>query len=149
MRKLISRVTVLSVLSLAVAGGLALPAGASTHPGAHVTFGAVFKSSTPKAKIIGEGSTATFKPTALSIAEDTSGGECGESTPPVSFTLNNTGTSVAYITFDGTDEGGLAASTKYDICIYGGSAGDTATVGLTNKKGTKTYKSTLTLTFTS
>jgi hypothetical protein len=108
----------------------------------------VFKSSVPKSKIVGQGATAVFKPTALNVTEDTSGGDCAESGAPTSFELVNTGTATAYVTFNGSVLGGLPAGKKGGVCVYGGAAGDQATIGLVNKKDTKTYKSTLTITLT-
>ncbi len=110
----------------------------------HATHG--FPPSYPTSKIKGQGSTAKFKPSALTVAEDTSGGNCAETGAPVSFVLKNTGTASAFVTFNGGPLGKLPAGQTGTVCLYGGAAGDQATVGLSNKKGTVTYNATLTLT---
>ena len=86
------------------------------------------------------------KATALTVAEDTSGGACAESTPPVSFTIKNKGTATAYVTFEGSPAFSLPASETEDICVYGGAAGEQATLGLSDEKDTVNYASTLTIT---
>ncbi len=149
MRKLNNRMLLAAAGGLALAGAMALPAGAATS--AHIVFRATsgsqgFSPSVPTSKIKGQGKTAVFKPSALTVGEDTSGGECGESTPPVSFELKNKGTATAYVTFDGNPVGALPAGRAGTVCLYGGSAGSQATVGLSNATDTKTYKGTLTIT---
>ncbi len=149
---LLNRVALVAAGSIVLAGGAiaAVPAGAAT-PGVHAVVRAVASShivpaTTPSSKIKGEGSTAKYKPTALTVAEDTSGGACAESTPPVSFTIKNKGTATAYVTFEGSPAFSLPASETEDICVYGGAAGEQATLGLSNKKDTVNYASTLTIT---
>ena len=62
----------------------------------------------PKAKIVGEGKTAVYKPTALTMAEDTSGGDCN---PFVSNAkIVNKGSETAYVTFDGSPFGRVAGT---------------------------------------
>jgi hypothetical protein len=149
---LLNRVALVAAGSIALAGGAiaSVPAGAAA-PGVHAVARAaasshVVPATTPSSKIKGQGSTAKYKPTALTVAEDTSGGNCGESTPPVSFTIKNTGTKSAYVTFDGAPGFKLPKGETEDICLYGGTAGDQATLGLSNKADTVTYASTLTIT---
>ncbi len=149
---LLNRVALVAAGSIALAGGAiaSVPAGAAA-PGVHAVARAaasshVVPATTPSSKIKGEGSTAKYKPTALTVAEDTSGGACAESTPPVSFTIKNKGTATAYVTFEGSPAFKLPKGQTEDICLYGGSAGDQATLGLSNKTNTVTYASTLTIT---
>ncbi len=149
---LLNRVALVAAGSIALAGGAiaSVPACAAS-PGLHAVARAaasshVVPATTPSSKIKGQGSTAKYKPTALTVAEDTSGGNCGESTPPVSFTIKNTGTKSAYVTFEGSPAFKLPKGQTEDICLYGGSAGDQATLGLSNKTNTVTYASTLTIT---
>jgi hypothetical protein len=149
MRKLRSRAVLAAAGGIALAGVMSLPAGAATsaHLVAHGASASLrFPAGVPTSKIKGEGKTAVFKPTALTVAEDTSGGNCGESTPPASFELKNTGTATAFLTFDGSPLGSLPAGQAGTVCLFGGSAGAQATIGLSNKKDTKTYAGTLTIT---
>jgi hypothetical protein len=147
-RKLMNRLAIVSLIGLPIAATTAIPAGASTR--AALTFhlqrgnSADAHSDVPKAKIVGEGKTAVYNPTALTVAEDTSGNEC--STGFISMKLKNAGTATAYVTFAGSPAFSLAAAATEDLCFYGGEAGDTAQLGLSNKKDTKTYASTLTIT---
>lgn len=130
-----------------IVGFTALPAGAVPRPANVRVVVESTQSSTPKAKIVGEGKTAVYKPTALSVEEDTSGGDCNDGF--TSFTLKNTGTATAYITIDEQPFFPLSAGSKAGICIDGGQAGESETFGLTNKKDTKDYSSTLEITFSS
>jgi hypothetical protein len=150
MGRLINRVALVAAGSIALAGGVvaAVPAGAASsgvHAAVvHASHG--FPASYPTSKIKGQGSTAKFKPSALTVAEDTSGKNCAEKHAPVSFALANTGKAAAYVTFNGGALGKLPAGKTGTVCLYGGAQGDQATVGLTNKAGTTTYAATLTLT---
>ena len=149
MGRLINRVVLVAAGSIALAGGAvaAVPAGAATGVHARLVQSSHgFPPSYPTSKIKGQGSTAKYKPTALTAAEDTSGGNCTESTPPVSFAIKNTGTKAAYVTFGGTLAGKLPAGDTGTVCVYGGSAGDQLIVGLSNKTGTVNYAATLTVT---
>jgi hypothetical protein len=151
MGRLINRVALVAAGSIALAGGAiaAAPAGAASGGGVHarvVHASHGFPPAYPTSKIKGQGSTAKFKPNALTVAEDLSGGNCAETGAPVSFALKNTGTAAAYVTFNGGPLGKLPAGQTGTVCLYGGAEGDQATVGLTNKKGTVTYAATLTLT---
>jgi hypothetical protein len=69
-----------------------------------------------------------------------------EATPPTSFTIKNKGTAAAFVTFNGTPAFKIPTGVTELICVSGGSAGDTAQLGLSNKKNTKTYAATLTIT---
>jgi hypothetical protein len=100
----------------------------------------------PTSKIKGEGKTAVFRPSALTVGEDTSGSNCQESSPPTSFALKNKGTATAYVTFNGEPVGALPAGKTGTLCLYGGNAGSQATVGLSNQKGTKAFPGTLNVT---
>ncbi len=151
MRKFLNRLAIVSLIGLPIAGAVAtVPASAST--GIHVRFVVTTAArplahplAVPKSKIEGQGKTATFHPTALTVAEDTSGNDCvGDNF--TSFKLKNTGTATAWVTFNGELLGGLPKGETGGICVYNGAAGDQATVGLTNKADTKTYASTLTIT---
>jgi hypothetical protein len=82
----------------------------------------------------------------LTVREDTSGGNRQESSPPASFALKNKGTATAYVTFDGDPVGALPSGQTGTLCLYGGTAGSQATVGLSNQKGTKAFPGTLTVT---
>lgn len=134
---------------LALAGALSLPAGAATsaHLVARGASGSLrFVPGIPTSKIKGEGQTAVYKPSALTVSEDTSGGNCGESTPPASFALKNTGTATAYVTFNGSPLGALPAGQVGTVCVFGGTAGGQATIGLSNKKDRTTFAGTLIIT---
>lgn len=149
MKTLDSRAALAAAAGLALAGVMSLPAGAAT--GGHVvaraaTGSQAFSTAIPSSKIKGEGKTAVFKPSALTVSEDTSGGNCGETNPPTSLTIKNTGTATAFVTFDGSPEFSLPKGEVESICLYGGSKGATATLGLTNKKDTKSYSGELALT---
>jgi ABC-type phosphate transport system substrate-binding protein len=145
--KLVNRLAVVSLIGLPVLAGAtrAAPAGASTA--AHVRIvGASPASSVPKSKIIGQGSTAAYNPTALTVAEDTSGNPCNGDNF-VSFKIKNKGTGTAYLTSGGSPVATLPAGNAVNVCASGFTQGDQTTLRLSNKKGTKTYASTLTLTF--
>jgi hypothetical protein len=151
MGRLINRVALVAAGGIALAGGAvaAVPAGAATAGGVHV--GVVhssqgFSPTSPTSRIKGQGSTAIYKPQALTGAEDSSGGACAESNPPVSFAIKNTGMKAAYVTISGSPFFKLPAGRTEDICVSGGVAGDQATLGLSNKENTVTYPATLTIT---
>jgi hypothetical protein len=152
MGRLINRVAlVVAGGGIALAGGAvaAGPAGAATAGGVHATVvhsSQGFLPTVPTSKIEGQGSTAFFKPPALTVAEDTSGGNCAEPSPPVSFAVKNTGTKAAHVTFEGSPAFKLPAGAKEFVCLYGGGAGASGTFGLTNGKDTVTYAATLTIT---
>ncbi len=152
MGRLINRVALVAAGGgIALAGGAvaAGPAGAATTGGVHATVvhsSQGFLPTFPTSKIKGQGSTAFYKPSALTVAEDTSGGACLETSPPVSFVIKNTGTKAAHVTVSGSPFFKLPAGQAEDICVSGGVAGDQATFGLTNGKGTVTYTATLTIT---
>jgi hypothetical protein len=65
----------------------------------------------------------------------------------VSFTLTNKTKKTLYVTFDGSPFFTQPKKSQEVICFYGGSAGDSATIGLSNSTNTTAYKSTLTITF--
>jgi hypothetical protein len=100
----------------------------------------------PNTNLVGNAAAAKYTPAALKVKEDTSGGNCAESGAPTSFTITNTGTKTAYVTFEGSPVGSLKKGDVGGLCIFGGAKGDTATLGLTNKSGSITYKSVLTIT---
>ena len=88
MRRLNSRVVLAAAGGLALAGAMSVPAGAATsaHLVARGASGSLrFSPGIPTSKIKGEGQTAFYKPSALTVSEDTSGGNCGESNPPAAF----------------------------------------------------------------
>ncbi len=144
MRKLMSRLAIASMIGLPVAAAMTVPAGAAT--GTHVRVVSVSRDAgpqtVPKSKIHGQGSTATYNPTALTVAEDPS----GMCTGFVSFKIRNTGTKNAFITVNGTPFFKLPPASTLAVCASGGSAGDQYTVGLSNKANTVTYASKLTIT---
>jgi hypothetical protein len=152
MGRLIDRVALVAAGGgIALAGGAvaAGPAGAATAGGVHATvvhssqrFSPIF----PTSKIKGQGSTAFYKPSVLTVAEDRTGGACTEASPPVSFVIQNTGTKAAHVTVSGSPFFKLPAGQTEDICVSGGVAGDQATFGLSNAKNTVTYAATLTIT---
>ena len=149
MGRLMNGVALVAAGGFALAGGAlaAAPAGAATGVHARVvqsTHG--FSPTYPTSKIKGQGSTAKYKPSALTAAEDTSGGNCGETSPPPSFAIKNTGTKAAFITFEGSPIGKLPSGQTGTICVYGGGPGATGTFGLSNKKDTVNYAATLTIT---
>lgn len=146
-----NRVAVVSLISIPVIAGAATTAGASTKAGIELSSSGgsaspktTFDFSGPKSKILGSGKTAVFKPTAITMAEDTSGNNC---TPFISEAeLANKGTGTAYVTLDGSPFVTLTAHTHTFICAYGYGAGTEFNVGLSNKKDTKAYSAALTIT---
>jgi hypothetical protein len=102
-----------------------------------------FSPSVPVTKIKGEGKTAVFKPSSLTVSEDTSGGDCADYN---SFVIKNTGTSAAYLTFEGGSVGSIPARQSVGVCLYGNGAGAQLTLNLSNKKNTKTYSGEVTVT---
>ncbi len=149
MRKLNNRAVLAAAGGVALATVMSLPAGAATSPHATVAgaSGSLrFSPTVPTSKIKGQGKTAVFKPKALTVSEDTSGGNCSETNPPTSFELKNTGMSTAFLTFDGGALGSIPAGQAVTVCLFGGTTGSQATIGLSNKKDTKTYAGTLTIT---
>ena len=132
-----------------MAGSMSLPAGAATSAQIVVRGASgsqVFSPTVPTSKIKGEGRTAFFKPSALTAPEDTSGGNCSGTNPPTSFAVKNTGTATAYLTVEGGAFAALLAGRTIDVCMFGSSAGATLTLGLTNKRNTKTFAAILTVT---
>jgi len=105
-----------------------------------------FSPSVPVTKIKGEGKTAVFKPSSLRVSEDTTGGECEESPMFTSFVIKNTGTSTAYLTFDGGTVGSIPARQSAPLCITDQTAGTQLTLNLSNKKNTRTYSGEVTVT---
>ena len=105
-----------------------------------------FSPSAPVTKIKGEGKTAVFKPSSLTVSEDTTGGDCEESSLYVSFVIKNTGTSTAYLAFEGSSVGSIPARQSVPVCITGEGAGAQLTLNLSNKKNTKTYSGEVTAT---
>jgi hypothetical protein len=105
-----------------------------------------FSPSVPVTKIKGQGRTAIFKPSSLTASEDTTGGECEESPMFTSFVIKNTGTSTAFLAFDGTAVGSIRSRQSVPVCIAGQSAGTQLTLNLSNKKTTKTYSGEITVT---
>jgi hypothetical protein len=149
MRKLIKRLVVVSVVGLPVVAGVIVPAGQS---GAATSLHAVLSTKagpdvTPNSTIKGKGKKAKYKPTALTFAEGTET-SCGASTPFTSFTITNPGKKPQYITVETGPStysafGTLPGKTIGEVCLYGGSAGDTITFGLSNPTGSVNYKSHL------
>lgn len=137
------------MLALTAATFAAVPAGAATSARVHVRAvdsRQAVPAAYPTSDIKGQGSTAIFKPSALTVSEDTSGGNCGESDPPISFVIKNTGTKSAYLTLGSFALGKIPAGAKDPVCIAGGGAGSTATFGLSNKANTVRYRATLKVT---
>jgi hypothetical protein len=148
-RKLNNRLVLAAAGGVALAGAISLPAGAA--PSAHIVARAAsgsqaFAPAIPTSKIKGQGSTAVFKPSTLTVTEDTSGGACSETNPPTSFMVKNTGTATAFVTFGGAPAFALPKATTEIICLSGGAAGSKAQLGLANKKDTKTYAGKLKIT---
>jgi hypothetical protein len=73
-------------------------------PGSHG-----FSPTVPPSTIKGEGPTAVYKPSALTVTKDKSGGNCAESSPPASLVLENKGTATTFVTFGGSPLGPLLA----------------------------------------
>jgi hypothetical protein len=145
-----SRLAILSVVALPIAGATAMvPAGAST--GVHfrvVGSHALVHPLQPNTNIVGNTSAAVFSPKKLSAAEGTSA-QCNSNPQGLtSFTVTNTGTKTAYVTYNGAVIFSLKKSLEEDICISGGAAGDKLTLGLSNKAGTTAYKGKLKITLT-
>jgi hypothetical protein len=139
----------IAVSGVVVAGPVV--AGAETSGGVQarlVHTANSFVPAYPVSNIKGQGRTAKYKPDALSVTEDTSGGNCGESGPPTSFGIANTGTKTAHITLNGGLLGNIPAGQSGTVCLYGGAAGDSLTFGLGNKAGTVEFAAKLTVTTT-
>jgi hypothetical protein len=147
MRNVLRRLAVMSVIGVPVLGAIIVPAspsGAATAVHAVVATKEVPAAHIPNVNITGGGANAKFSKTALTVKEDTSGNDC--STGFVSFTFTNKGKKTQYVTFGGDPAFALATASTEDECIYGGSKGDMGVFGLSNKKDTKAYASTLTIT---
>ncbi len=146
MRRFMNRLAIVSLVALPISAAMSLPSGAST--GIHFRMAATTAGplAVPKSKIIGSGSMAVFNPTALTVAEDTSG-DCSPFVKDMS--IANRGTQTAYVTYGGSPLGSIPAGHSSPVCWSGGQAGDVVTLGLSNKKDTKTYSATLTITFSS
>ena len=142
-----NHLVIVSFIAIPISAGMTVPSGASTGIHLRVVTTTAGPMLAPKSKIIGAGSTAVFNPTALTVAEDTSGNECAPFVKEMSIV--NKGTQTAYVTFGGSVLFSIPAGHGQSVCWYGGTAGSTATLGLSNKKDTKTYSATLTLTFSS
>ncbi len=152
MRNLTAQVATLSLIGLSIVAGTAHAAGATTRP---PTFGLTVTSlsasrfapdtgSLPKAEITGEGRTAVFAPTAMKMAEDTSGHDCSPFIDEAK--IKNDGTAIAYLTRNGSPFATLKPDHAEGICAYGYGAGKKFVFGLSNEKGTKTFPSTVTIT---
>jgi hypothetical protein len=146
-RRIMNRLVIVSVIALPISAAMTLPSGASTGIHFRMVATAAGPLAVPKSKIIGSGSAAVFNPTALTVAEDTSGNNCMPFVKDMS--IANKGTQTAYITYGGAPLGSIPAGHSSPVCWSGGMAGDTVTLGLSNKKDSKTYSSTLTITFSS
>jgi hypothetical protein len=139
-----NRLAIVSLIGLPIAAATAIvPAGAST--GVHFVVVGTHSLVTPNTNIVGNTSAAVFSPKKLTVAEGTST-TCVPTGTFVSFTITNTGTKTAYVTFGGSVVFALKKSTVEDICFYGGAAGDKATLGLSNKTGSTAYKGKLKIT---
>ena len=147
MRKFVNRLAVVSLIGLMGAAATAIvPAGAST--GVHfrvVGSHALVHPLQPNDNIVGQGSTAVYSPKKLTVAEYTQA-TCVPNGTDVSFTLTNTGTKTAFITYAGSVVIKLKPAAVEDICFYGGSAGAKAKFGLSNKTGTVNYAGVLKIT---
>jgi hypothetical protein len=151
MRISLKRIVLGAAITIPVVAGFSvLPASAAPRATVRlvpVTAGPAI-SSIPRAKIVGEGKTAVYSPKSLSVPEDTTGGDCTND-GFTSFKILNKGTATAYVILDGQTFFPLAGGATAGICIDGGQAGDQETFGLSNKKGTKDYETTLLITFSS
>lgn len=146
MRSIVRRLAVVSLIGLPVLGGIIVPASPS---GAATSIHAVAASASPKAhvpnvNITGKGATAKYSKTALTVKETATVTDCENGF--VSFTMTNKGAKTQYVTFEGSAFVALPPATQINDCIYGGSKGDSGVFGLSNKKNTKAYASTLTIT---
>ena len=142
-----NRLAIVSLIGLPIAAATAIvPASASTgvHARAIAVHGALVHPDQPNSNIVGQGSTAKYNPKTLTIAEDTSGANC--TTGFISLTITNTGTKKAFVTIDKAPFFTAPPGTMWDICFYGGGAGATAKIGLSNKTGTIFYKGHLKIT---
>jgi hypothetical protein len=151
-RRLVNHLAIASLIGLAIGAAVTVPAGASTGGaqfrivGVHSVTSQVTQSKSQNSNIVGNTKKAIFSPNALTVLEDTSGGDCAESKPPVDFTITNTGSKTEYVTFRGSPNFSIKKGKVEDICIYGVGAGGQVQFGLTNKKDTKTYAAILTVT---
>jgi hypothetical protein len=144
-----SRLAIVSVIALPItAATAALPAGASTASGHFLVVGTHPLKKPANSDIVGQGSTAKYTPSKLT-APEYSKKTCVPKGKDISFTVANTGTKTAYVTYEGSPAFSLKKDTGEEICFYGGKAGDTAAFGLSNKTGSTSYASTLTITFSS
>ncbi len=150
--KLAAGVTLpLAIVAVGPSIATAAPAsGKVSGSPARIVAGAAFGSqafspSVPVTKIKGEGKTAVFKPSSFTVSEDTTG-DCEESPMFASFIIKNTGTSTAYLTFEGGSVGSISKGQSTPVCITGQTAGTQLTLNLSNKKNTKTYSGEVTVT---
>jgi hypothetical protein len=134
-----NRLVAVSIIGLPIVAGIPAPAGASTAATARPN------GVTPTVKILGTGSSAVFKPTALTVPEDKASGGCPADFI-ASFNLDNKETRTAYLTQNGSPFLSLPAGETDASCYSGLTAGMQFVIGLTNKKHTKMYASTLTIT---
>ena len=108
MRRLVNHLAIASLIGLAIGAAVTVPAGASTGGaqfrivGVHNVTSQVTQSKSQNSNIVGNTKKAIFSPNALTVLEDTSGGDCAESKPPVDFTITNTGSKTEYVTFRGS-----------------------------------------------
>lgn len=151
MRRIMTRLAVLSVAGLSVAGLAATgTAGAATpRVGAHVVGFAHSAATAPNSNIVGTGSKAKFDPTSLKVKQYTKA-KCSASTPAVSLSITNTGTKAAELYEPGVGPVySIPASGGVDVCLYGGKKGTTGELfGLSNASGSKVYKAKLDVTLT-
>ena len=146
MRRLMNRLAIISLLGVTLAVGAALPAGASPTE-IHLSISGIdsaVSSKIPRSDIVGSRNKAVFKPSSLKAKEDTSGNNC--STGFTSFSIDNTGSKTAYLTFSSGATLSLPAGDGVGICISGGSAGEQVVIGLSNSADTKQYAAKLTVT---
>jgi hypothetical protein len=147
MRRFVAPLTVVSLLALLTGMAMAIPAGASSSVSHLRVVRASTLTVTPQnVNIVGQKKEAAFDPNSITAPEDSSGGDCMESSPSVSFTVTNTGKQTAYVTFEGSPNFMLKKHGVAPVCIYGLASGSKVDLGLTNKKDTKTYVGSLTIT---
>jgi len=149
MQKLVKRLAVVSLVGMPIVGAIIVPAGQS---GAATAIHAVLSTkagpdATPNSTIKGKGKKSKYKPTALTFAEGTST-TCSNDTF-TSLTITNSGKATQYVTVETSPRtyaafGSLPGKSVGAVCLYGGSAGDTITFGLSNSSGSVNYKSHLT-----
>ncbi len=148
---IMNRLAVVSVLALLVLGGVVIPADPSGAAATTVQTPGTSTVAPPNSNILGKGTKSHYSTTALTVGVDTSGSQCGNGF--ISFTITNKTKAKQYVTSEGPP--GVfspffalkrrSRPSMGGVCIWGLTAGESETFGLSNSQDTANY-STLTVT---